>query len=654
MDAAAVDQHGVAPDGRDVDDAHGPASHAPPWRALDVAVLTLLCAAMAWPYVSSELCQDAVRDLLVAGEIATGRGFPLAGPTFNLGAFALGPIWFYVLALPSALGLSLASSTGFVGVLSALTLPLAFRFGVRAVDRGFAWCVLAVLCWPGLPSFQWLWWSSPNVLGTCLWASASCALIAVDGDRDRWWIASAAFLGLAIHAHPTALLYAPVLVAVWLRAAWRWRSAGAPGRIARTAIGMVAACLLWLAPVIGSSVAPATVAAVPAPSAMLVAALPRLAALPVVIGSLLWFLPMAAWHSWLPAFGHSAAANVAATAWLLAIGVGLLLPAWRPTIARDHASRRILPLAATAFLVAAIGLVIVTTMRPWVAFYTLYALVPAGAIVAASGLALLERRGGLPGAVTVGALVLFALTTASTLAIRAGAANVAGLADLPLATMGDLARVKTDDALASLRIRRSPGASATFARWLCDGPDATAHGPLAVALHEEQGLFLGRACTTEHTRVLGKAGGRHVVAMPSRWLARARVQPLLVSDGIGLATVEQVVAAEESIPATPPDGAPFHYAEEVPDRRASPVAVRAHFVTRRSASVLLTFLQPWSGELEVLRVTRDGVAVAAAERALGAWLWIGEPVDDRAADGEVAWELELRTDLPRWLDVVTF
>jgi hypothetical protein len=160
-----------------------------------------------------------VRDLLAAEGIARLHVFPSSGPNFNQGTFALGPIWFYVLAVPSLLGLSLSSSALYVGALASLKLPLAFRSGVLLGGRRLGWCLAAAACWPGVQAFQWLWWSTPNVLETCLWGCCVFATHAL-GDapgRWRWWIATAALFGLAIHAHPLAVLYAPLLGAAWIR-----------------------------------------------------------------------------------------------------------------------------------------------------------------------------------------------------------------------------------------------------------------------------------------------------------------------------------------------------------------------------------------------------------------------------------------------------
>jgi hypothetical protein len=627
--------------------AHGAAPRTATWHPVDVALLLVLCTAVAWPYQSSELGQDAIRDLLAADDIARHHRFPLAGPTFNLGAFALGPVWFYVLALPSLLGASLASSALLVGVLSVLKLPLAFRCGVVVVDRRFGWCLVAALCWAGLPSMQWLWWSTPNVVETCLWATALCALLAIETERPRWWVAAAALLGLAIHAHPTALLYAPPLLAAWLRTSRHALRAGASARVARTSAAMLAAFTIWFLPTLFTTLASAADAGTSS-SAVAGAASSRLAAAPTVIRNALWSLPIAAWQSWLPALRAAAAAPTAA--WLLAVVAGFAVTARRePSDA--SAVRRVQIFAAASVVIATVGLLVVTMLRPWVAFYTLYAMLPALAVVEASGHWLLQRLGGAPGKCVTWSAVALSLVGVCLLAHGAAVQNGAGLAELPLATLGNLGRSHAaGDELASLRIRRSPRASASFAHFVCGAPRATVHGTLAVALHEEHDLFVDRSCDRDRPRVLGMRGTRHVVGMPLRWLELAHAAPLLVADGIALGAVEQVVRPAQPI-AAPATAQPFVYADESPDRLATPIDLPTRFVTRRDSAVLLTFLKPWGGILQLLRVTRGGASVEPAARTTESALWLGEPSGDPT--DEVEWTLDLRTDLPGWIDVVT-
>ena len=615
-------------------------------RALDAAALALVCTAVALPYFNSELSQDAVRDLMAAEKIATGKHYPLVGPTFNQGAFALGPVWFYVLAVPSVLGASFSGSAFFVGILASLKLPLCFLWGKLVADRRFGWSLVAAACWPATQAFQWLWWSTPNAIETCLWGTAVCATLAYRNEDSRggWWLGAASLLGLAVHAHATALLYAPILGIAWLVWAARLPADHRTWYATRNALGALVSFSVWFAPSAVQLLASSSGA--DGVSAMDLEGIAARAGRVGVVGSrMLWNYPVAAWQSWVSGPEFQRLIEALVLCWYAAVTLGFCLALRRAAGAgheRRDVSRWILGMAATAL----VGLVVLTSLRRWVPFYTTYCVLPALTVVQGGALWLLWSQGG-PWLRALGStLVTTGLIATLVLAAGAYRENAVGVSDLRIANLGNLVS-RAGDRGGTMRVRQSPRASQVFSEWLCDNEVAVVHGTVAFSLGSEQMISFDRHCDDAARPVLiGSAFDHHVVGFPLQWFETASKEPVVSSDGIGAAWARQVVHPSRGHRVGPE----FTYFQQAPDRRPEPVPLVVRFSTSGDEVVAITNLKPWAGRLEVLGATQNGSeANPAQETALGT-LWLADP--DTA--GPITWVFRLRTDVPRWIDIVTF
>jgi hypothetical protein len=175
---------------------------------------------------------DTARDWTHAARIATGEAYPLAGPGIAH-AFHLGPIWFYVLALPLWLGLGFSG----VGVWTALLCGSQFLFAFWLGKRFAASPAHANTCGAvfalslTLPN-----WSAVHMGGTTHTLMAAPMLLAALWACVRWWdapsrlraLVAGVACGLAVHGHPTTglvfvLLLSLIVCKKQIPAAQKWQ-----------------------------------------------------------------------------------------------------------------------------------------------------------------------------------------------------------------------------------------------------------------------------------------------------------------------------------------------------------------------------------------------------------------------------------------------
>lgn len=202
-------------DGTPVRDAALP----PRWVVPYLALLMVCCAL---PFFGATLILDITRDLVAAAGIAEGAAYPLRGPVFNA-MMHLGPAWYYLLALPILLTDSIAATLLFVGILSALKFPLAYACGRRLIDWRFGVAWAAMLAIPGWSLASAVIVTHTAVLESALLLVAWLGVLLVQTGRRLLWLALGFAAALAVHAHPSALVFAPLLLLVaWQRRA-EWR-----------------------------------------------------------------------------------------------------------------------------------------------------------------------------------------------------------------------------------------------------------------------------------------------------------------------------------------------------------------------------------------------------------------------------------------------
>jgi hypothetical protein len=183
-------------------------------RAWHVAILLVLASAQIacgiWTAVASS---DTNRDIFFAQQIASGHSFPLTGPAIN-SMLHLGPLWYYLMALPLLVVSNAAAVTAFMAAISALQFPLAYALGRRFGSAREGILFALALALPG-----WMTITLASMTHTiAVVPSLLLGVFAVLAYRERPDAKRAALIGLAsafmMTAHPTLVLIAGALI-VW-------------------------------------------------------------------------------------------------------------------------------------------------------------------------------------------------------------------------------------------------------------------------------------------------------------------------------------------------------------------------------------------------------------------------------------------------------
>ncbi|MFI4923564.1 MAG: hypothetical protein ACHQJ7_00300 [Vicinamibacteria bacterium] len=573
------------------------------WAA--VALLAVLHAA---PFGLTFVEGDFARDLDQAMRIVDGDGWPMRGPVLAW-TLHLGPVWYWLVALPLAIARSIGASAAFVGILSALQFPLAYRvgtaFGGRAVGLAFA----IVLALPGLTTLEGLWIAHPSLVPTAVLAVALASWHAWAKASPRWWVASMLLASLALHAHPTTLPVLALPAAAALRALrgrpWPALAAGvvafllpfAPlaldaqanaGELARFASG------------VGSDVARLT------PARWLDA-----------MAGVAWRVPDAI--AGMVLSGRPAAPVGFRIA--LAIVYGFALAGL--AVAGDR--RRAVLVAVAAF---AVTVAVAVAVRDTTRFYMLYAAWVAFAAAIALALAALRWR-LIPIAVALG------LSVAVSVAWTARAVDGEVRVPAALSAATDLSRGVPRGYTPLVTL--TPFDFDRIGRHLCDASEVRAFGELAGVVDMLHNLPARLACGDKTRVVLGGADGPGT----PMYLVHASAVPSGVrAERIGGFAIGRAAAAfAPAQPLPPAQGADY------PWRRAcgAPQPVTVHVTTRGPGMLVISNALPVTCPLDLVRVARDGVAQSPVERA-----------DSRTVAlpaGESTWTIEATTGEPRALQV---
>jgi hypothetical protein len=333
------------------------ASPSPRWHWLIVAALM---AGQLWCGVFAAVASsDTSRDVYFAQQIALGQAFPLTGPAINA-ALHLGPLWYYLLAVPLLLVPNAAAVTGTMGLLSATQFPLAYLLGRRLCSAGEGLLFAACLALPGwiVTAFGSL--THPIMVIPSLLLAAFVAL-AYRARPDAWRAgATGGVLALMCAAHPTLVLPGILLLA--------WCMVHAPRRaLALAHAGLMAAIVFAsLAPMLYEQwqvgFADAATAAAYTSTEW---SRPSLGAALELIHAVVVFGPQYVTRYWL---GLSPQASQALFGVYLALvvlaGAGLLLRAWQERSAR----RCILGLAGLLLLHSLFVTAIRAQMPPWMIY----------------------------------------------------------------------------------------------------------------------------------------------------------------------------------------------------------------------------------------------------------------------------------------------
>jgi hypothetical protein len=181
-------------------------------------VVLLLMAAYIAGYAWSAPNTDSADELMRAYEIRHGLAFPLEGPPLG-NVLHLGPVWFYLTALPLFAWHSWLSAALFIGFVCSLKFPLAYWCGRRLVDEDFGVLWAAALFLPGWTTVEQLVFLNPNGVAMAMLACLAIALPGLERPAGLGrCFALGLMLALALHVHPTSLpvyLLAPAIL--WVR-----------------------------------------------------------------------------------------------------------------------------------------------------------------------------------------------------------------------------------------------------------------------------------------------------------------------------------------------------------------------------------------------------------------------------------------------------
>ena len=594
----------------------------------DIAVVAALMAVHIASSVFGAAGPDTARDVAAALAIADGDALPLHGPLLA-GTSYLGPVWFYLLALPLAVHRSWLAVALFVAVLGSLQFPLAYAAGRRGLDRryGLLWCALLAL--PGWGSFQMVGFSHTNLVATCSML-VLYALVRLDEERRaRWLIVAAAALSLALHAHPTTIGLAPIIAL----AALLVLPVGALLRGGAVAIVIAA---LPFAPLLADrKLAGASLAAQAGDylrGTMHAANLED-------TGALLSAFFVRGPHTVADAFLSAAppvrtTVVVAVLALELAGLVGLVFAA----------ARR--PLRVVALLLATLAIAaLIAWLRPATPFYMTYALLPFTSALLALGLHALCAGSSERGRTLAASLiaVIFAVYAASAVGIAATIA--AGDVTVAVATRLD---IKRDDAVPPVA---EPWLAAhavdASGELLCGFKRAVVlHGAYAFLEQVYLGLDHRLHCDGLDVRL---AGVEPATAVHLLGLARPAWQalgwtPQRTLGGIGVAADVHSLWPPRGLP--PPDGSVYPPAT-ITAAPLRTMTVDASLPASEALVVALPYV-PWMDPPQV-SVSANGAARAPLARDVAAAVYAC-----RECAGNVTWRITISSAAPERVDVVSF
>ncbi len=582
---------------------------------------------VAAPYPFTTLILDLSRDLVFAARIAAGEQLPLRGPVINAMAH-LGPAWFYALApLLWATG-STAATLLFIGLLAALKVPLAYALGRRVEGRALGWLWALAMLFPSWAIASGMLVTHTSIVETAVLACALAAWRVVDRpDATRFaWLGAA--IALALHAHPSTLALAPLLLLVAYPLARRGVALSTQAR--GWALVALVAALPLLPPLLaewregwpmlagvaryadgwqaGGSALRLAIGALFGPGALLVDQLADAA----------WRDPLRIAYR---------------LAWTLA-AIGLLLAAattrWRPPLA----------VLVGALLLALAG---AHLLRPQVTpFYMLLMTWPAVAGLGAIGaLALLRSRLRSVGGVLVATCALLAVAASAWPIIVAER----GLVNLSSAGISD---VRAYDSPATPKALLPAWRAERLAARICaQGDPVVLHGELAALVEAALALPVRLRCAgVERIGIGGGAAAPAALHLLGLTPAQLDASGLVVAarwrDSFTIAPAAVIAATgSEAVP----DGSRY------PFRLQSTGEPREHayrFGAPRGARVLVSHLHQLYDAAHTLSVRADGRDVTPLHASFATAVYRCE-----ACEGDdVEWEVRLWTGFPERVDIV--
>ena len=591
-------------------------------RGLAYALVAFLMLAYTAGYAFSTSHTDTADELMRAYEIRHALAYPLEGP-FLGNAIHLGPVWFYLVALPLWIWQSWLAAALFVGVLCSFKFPLAYHCGRRLVDSDFGalWAVCMFV--PGFASLEPLLFLNPNAVAAAALLVLALALRLIDKPASAWiWFAFGLALALAIHVHPTSapvfVLLAPAGLAIRRRGEpWRPRAIALVG-------GFVVPFVPYLANQIANHFADFDSASAYMSgqvSLRNIVNAPAVAFDYVVVGPRIVARYLIGW-------GEASATALVAVA-LGACALSLVALA-------DRGARRAFAIfTATLALFAAW----VACMRPTTPFQFTWILGPAVAAAVALGVWSLSRRSEWKWtAFAVVAVVLPLNTYAIARTARTVQDGEGALPSRVLDIKGMIPAIEFHD------VWFPAIGHARLGALLCQPQQLSLHGHLAYVVDKDLALDALFVCGERaHLSLVGSAG-THYAGMTRRfWAALGKTPPCLIGS---LGITRDVTPLLARDPLAIADGSRYlpRIATRVPSTKQT-IAV----VAPPGAAVLITNVFGAYERFGILGARADGhVVTAVAANDLSA-LFVAP---DAFAQRGVAWTFDIATTNLAAVDVI--
>ncbi len=571
------------------------------------------------------IATDTARDLIAAWDIVQGVEFPLRGPQLYT-TWTLGPIWYYLLALPLWLTQSAALAAVLVALLAGLKFPLAYRLGAEFGGPRTARLGLLAIAMPGWWMFEWLVTSHTNLAATCLLGYALCLLRWSRGAGAGSLVAAALLFSLSVHAHPTSLFWG------WLLLAALWSRRGLLG--STLWLHLVLAFAAFMLPFVPMLIDEArtgwpmltgtrdfvTTRDSPSPWSRLQ---PFLVALIAVDGKRMagQFLPELA--------------SLRATAVLL------LAAPWLLALCGMFSLRK--PLQFRAFAVVAViaGSLFVLWLRPEVPYWMVYASTPGLAVLLTLGwqsaleFVPAQRRG-------VADASLLALVAGLFLVFAGSRWNGAAEAwvKVPYRVVGDYSD-RNQQIDASVPNGAYPVAGQErWVRWLCaQSHDMSVHGDGASMLRMTQGALRALHCADDRHWQLGGDQGEAVALYPMFALRAVGLTPQQRFGGMGRVQVAAIVHSAQAqtddlVRAYPP----WPLTQQADQEMTLTIAATGAGV------IAVSNLRVVFNGLEAPELVLDGQRVPPLARSAATWFF--------NISGGGAGTLRVRSGDLRWIEVL--
>ena len=597
--------------------------------AVVFAMVVYLCSA---PFAVSHL--DFTRDVGVAYGIAHADRFPLQGPVENWNLH-LGPVWYYLLAIPLRLTHSWLAIVLAVALIAALKFPLAYALGSRLVDPlfGVLWALMLGL--PGWNSFDVILMEHTSLVATCVLAYFWMLVRYSDTGKARYLYGVALMYSLSLHAHPStcalALVGAPFLLRRWWASARKWREL----------VVAVFVFLVPLLPFIPSQIAEGPIAIRNAVGYLTAAeGLGRISDFPAVMRGIFMTGPEIIAKSVVGIHG----------VWAEAYAVFYAL-FWAMVAAGLTASFAMSQMRGAAITAIAIVFVIalsVVLMRAVTTYYMTFVLLTLLLGVAALGL---RSAIALPG-IRYPAYALIAGVAILPILSALGAARTFGNGLYPFAVwpLFDVKRLYTEGP----PLPFMPAyAMSSIADALCADRSVVVHGALAFHLLHDYALETKLGCAAPPAIVLGGGEPRdatHVAGLSRLVLHRAandssRADVLAQAGPLSLLAVKQVVNPMKGVStALPGIFPPTRYTVGAAERLA------LRFDARCDEIVVVTNMYYGFATAPAIDATLDGIRVQpVAADALSTLYACTVATPESTA----SWELAIDSPSPDRVDVIT-